>query len=35
MEAFIDEIEEHLMMQDFDPELRQGSRPNERSGGTS
>ncbi len=23
MEAFIDEIEEHLMLQDFDPELRQ------------
>lgn len=23
MEAFIDEIEEHLMMQDFDPELHQ------------
>ena len=23
MEAFIDEIEEHLMLQDFDPELHQ------------
>ena len=23
MEAFIEEIEEHLMLQDFDPELQQ------------
>lgn len=25
MEAFIDEIEEHLMLQDFDPELHQNT----------
>ena len=27
MEAFIEEIEEHLMLQDFDPELRQKAKP--------
>lgn len=27
MEAFIDEIEEHLMLQDFDPELQQDIKP--------
>lgn len=27
MEAFIDEIEEHLMLQDFDPELQHDNRP--------
>lgn len=27
MEAFIEEIEEHLMLQDFDPELNREAKP--------